>query len=196
MDRRTFLTATAGLVVAARAGAEAPVGDDGLHDQPFFMESFLELGYDLEDAAAEGKGLLVIFEQRGCPYCRELHNVNFARPEITDYMSAHFNVVQLDLWGAREAVDFDGEALEERNLAAKWGVNFTPTQVLFPAANAGAGTLVEAEAFRLPGYLKPFHHMSGLEYVASSAYLDQPFQRFLQDKFAALEAQGIDPDVW
>jgi thioredoxin-related protein len=92
--------------------------------------------------------------------------------------------------------DFDGEELEEREIAQKWFVNFTPTQVFFPAANTGAQDARKAEAFRMPGYFKPFHHLSGLEYVASGAYLKQPFQRFLQDKFAELAARGIDPDVW
>lgn len=199
--RRRDLFALAGAAAAAgmvpgRARATATLGDDGLHKQPFFLDSFLELGSDLDDAAAEGKGLIVLYEQRGCPYCRELHVVNFARPEITGFIADHYHVVQLDLWGARGVLDFDGEALEERRLAQKWFVNFTPTQILIPAANAGAVDLRSAEAFRLPGYFKPFHHLSALEYVATGAYRDQPFQRFLQDKFAILEAQGIDPDVW
>jgi len=188
--------AVAGGLNTAQAAAEAVLGDDGLYREPFFLDSFLELGTDLEDAAAEGKGLIALFEQRGCPYCREMHLVNFARPEITDFIAANFVVVQLDLWGARTVQDFDGEPLEERALAQKWIVNFTPTQVLFPAANAGAADFRSAEAFRMPGYFKPFHHLSGLEYVATGAYREQPFQRFLQDKFATLQAQGIDPDVW
>ncbi|WP_238366252.1 thioredoxin family protein [Mesobacterium pallidum] len=196
MNRRDFTALAGAALVAGPASAGPVLGDDGLHDQPFFLDSFLELGADLEEAAAEGKGLIVLFEQRGCPYCRELHAVNFERAEITDYMTAQFNVLQLDMWGAREVLDFDGEALEERALARKWFVNFTPTQVLVPAAHAGAADLRAAEAFRMPGYFKPFHHLSGLEYVASGAFRDQPFQRFLQDKFARLEAQGIDPDVW
>lgn len=196
MDRRTFVASVAACFAAAPALAELVLRDDGLHDQPFFLDSFLELAYDHEEAAANGRGLLIIFEQRGCPYCRELHAVNFQRPEITDYMSQNFDVVQLDMWGARAVLDFDGEEIEERELAQKWGVNFTPTQVFFPAARVGATDLRGAEAFRLPGYFKPFHHLSALEYVAEGQYEVQPFQRYLQDKFAALAEQGIDPDVW
>jgi thioredoxin-related protein len=175
---------------------EPMLGDDGLHKQPWFFDSFLELPDDLAEAAAEGKGLIVLIEQRGCPYCRELHAVNFRRSEITDFMQAHFLTVQLDLWGARSVVDFDGQEIEERDLAAKWGVQFTPTTVIFPASAVGAVSAKEAEAFRLPGYLKPFHYLSALEYVASGAFRNQQFQRFLQAKFAELEAKGIDPDVW
>lgn len=193
--RRHLLAGGAALWLAGPVRAAGP-GDDGLYRQPWFVDSFLELGDDLATAAAEGRGLMVLFEQAGCPYCRELHQVNFARPEIADFIRGHFDVVQLDLWGARAVLDFDGEELEERALAAKWGVNFTPTTVLFPAGNAGATALAEAEAFRLPGYLKPFHYLSALEYVATGEYAVQPFQRYLQDKFAVLREQGIDPDVW
>ena len=200
MNRRGLFTlvAVAGAAtLAPRPFRAEPVpGADGLYDQPFFLDSFLELGDDLDAAAAEGKGLVILFEQNGCPYCRELHRVNFARAEITDLIAEKFHVVQLDLWGARTVVDFDGEELEERDLARKWFVNFTPTQILVPAENAGASDIRQAEAFRMPGYFKPFHHMSGLEYVATGAYREVPFQRFLQDKFAKLQAQGIDPDVW
>jgi thioredoxin-related protein len=197
LTRRALICSVAAASLAPRlARATVRMGDDGLHKQDWFLDSFLELGDDLETAAAGGRGLMLLFEQAGCPYCRELHRVNFARPEIVDYVTAHFDVVQLDLWGAREVLDFDGEALEERRLAAKWGVNFTPTTVLCAAGNAGAADLAGAEAFRLPGYLKPFHYLSSLEYVATGEYTRQPFQRYLQDKFAALREQGIDPDVW
>lgn len=188
--------ALAGIPISGHSLADPLLGDDGLYDQPFFLESFLELGADLEDATVQGKGLIVIFEQRGCPYCRELHQVNFEREEIRHFLQENYLVVQLDLWGSRKVVDFDGEELEERDLAGKWGVFFTPTQVIFPSASAGIVDYKVGEAFRLPGYFKPFHHLSGLEYVASGAYREQPFQRFLQDKFSMLEKAGIDPDVW
>jgi len=198
IDRRKLLAALpAGMAaLAAPARAEPTPAADGLHKQPWFHEGFLELGEDLAEAAASDRHLMVLYEQAGCPYCRELHRVNFARPEISDYIAAHFLVVQLDLWGAREVTDFDGEALEERALAAKWFVNFTPTTILFDKANAGATDPRATETFRMPGYLKPFHYLSSLEYVATGEHARQPFQRYLQDKFAELEAKGIDPDVW
>ena len=63
-------------------------------------------------------------------------------------------------------------------------------------SNAGAVSVSEAQSFRMPGYLKPFHYLSSLEFVAEKKFEEQTFQRYLQDKFAELEAQGIDPDVW
>lgn len=197
--RRNFLAMTAALstlTLVNQARAEARIGDDGLHKQDFFLDSFLEMGADLEEAAAEGKGLIVIFEQRGCPYCRELHNVNFERSEIVNYISENFLVVQLNLWGDREVLDFDGEALSEKDLASKWFVNFTPTTVLIPPEAVGAQSVREATAFLMPGYFKPFHYVSSLEYVMSGEYKNLGFQRFLQAKAEKLEAQGIEVDLW
>lgn len=194
------LAATLGALAAAPAIAAeddvVTVGDDGLYKQDWFLDSFLDMGDDLKEAAAEGKGLLVVFEQKGCPYCRELHRVNFVHPEISAHIREHYVAVQIDIWGSREATDFDGEAMEERDLAGRWGVSFTPTTILFAPSSAGVGTLAEAETFRMPGYLKPFHYMSALEYVSTGEHEKQPFQRYLQDKFAALAEKGIEPDVW
>ena len=96
------------------------------------------------------------------------------------------------MWGAREVIGFDGEALEERKWIQKQGVHFTPTTMIYDIDDDGNAI----EAFRLPGYLKPFHYLSSLEYVVTGEYKKQPFQRYLQDKFAELAAKGIDPDVW
>ena len=183
-------------ITAAASNDGVTVGDDGLFKQDWFLDSFLDVGEDLTEAAADGKGLMVLFEQRGCPYCRELHRVNFARAEIRDYLLANFNTVQIDLFGSRETTDFDGEAMEERDMASKWGVHFTPTCVLFSPKSAGRKTLAEAESFRMPGYFKPFHYISGLEYVVTGTYEEMSFQRYLQAKFADLQAKGISPDVW
>ena len=200
LTRRELLIAAGAMAAAgpgfADTGGGAVLGDDGLHKQPWLLDSFLEMGDDLQTAADQGRNLMVLVEQKGCPYCRELHNVNFARAEISDYIQAHFDVIQLDLFGAREVLDFDGEALEERALADKWAVNFTPTTLLFHAGNAGAESLKAAETFRMPGYLKPFHYLSALEYVQEGHFRDMSFQRYLQDKLEDFRKRGIDPDVW
>ncbi len=176
----------------AIANAEPRLGDDGLHKQPWFSQSFLELADDLDEAAENDRLLMVVVEQAGCPYCREMHRVNFERAEIVDEITKSYLAVQLDLWGSREVVDFDGSSMEERDWIQKNAIHFTPTTLFFKQGDDGRAR----EVFRMPGYFKPFHHLSALKYVASEAYLDQPFQRFLQTVFAEFEAQGIDPNVW
>ena len=111
---------------------EPQLNDSGLHHQDWFLESFLDIGEDLAEAQANGKGLVVIFEQRGCPYCREMHRVNLRIPATVEAIKANFHVLQLDLRGSREVTDTDGEAMEERDIARRWGVVFTPTLVFLP----------------------------------------------------------------
>jgi hypothetical protein len=80
LNRRRFATLALGLggavVLAGQgraAGDEIEAGPSGLYTQPWFLESFLELSDDLAEAAGKGKNFAVIWEQKGCPYCRETH---------------------------------------------------------------------------------------------------------------------------
>lgn len=201
ISRRMILTAAAATLTVsgpaiARAEAEPPTDADGLYTQNWFHTSFLDMRDDLAEAAAQGKHLMILWEQRGCPYCRELHRVNLQRPEIRDYLNANYLVVQLNLWGDRDVTDFDGETLPEKKMARKWYVTFTPTVILINAADVGAASMIDAEAFRMPGYFKPFHFLSGAEFAAGDSYRSEHFQRFLQAKADKLREQGIEPDLW
>ncbi len=198
---RNFAVSTAAASTLASTSAtysatgSAAIGDNGLHIQDWFLESFFDLKEDRSDAAANGKSLAVLFEQRGCPYCAEMHRVNFARKEITDYIKANFEFLQVDLWGSREMTDFDGAQLPEKKLARKWRVNFTPTIVFIKPGTEEVDPF-ELEVARIPGYFKPFHFISMFEFVQMKKYEEMPFQRYLQTKFKALEEKGIKPDVW
>lgn len=181
------------------ARAEAQLNEDGLHVEPWFLQqSFLVLEDELSDSAAAGKRFAVVWEQKGCPYCREMHLVNFAKPQITDYVKQHFNILQLNIWGSRRVTDFDGEELGERELARKWQVNFTPTIVFLPespdAAQGKSGR--DAEVARMPGYFKPFHFLAMFQYVEDKAYRNSSFQKFLKEKVAGLKAEGKSLDAW
>lgn len=188
-----FLSAIAAHDLSAASNDGVVVGDDGLYKQEWFIESFLDLKEDHAEAAADGKGLIILFEQRGCPYCKELHKVNFAKNEIQEYINKNFNVLQLDMWGSRAVTDFDGKEYEERDLARAWRVTFTPTVVFY---SKDKSPTKDGESARLPGYFKPFHFLSMLEYVHEGKFEGQHFQRFLQDKFKKMEAEGKKPEVW
>ena len=82
LNRRTALTGLVATGAMAALGSpllqaakSLEVGDNGLHTQDWFLESFLDLADDHSELAGQNKHLAVIFEQRGCPYCRELHRV-------------------------------------------------------------------------------------------------------------------------
>ncbi len=197
--RRRLLLGAAALpwlgAVRARAAGDPescrPVlGDDGLWHQPWFVESFLVLREDLEEAAAEGKHLVLFWELAGCPYCKETHFVNFAREDICAFAQEHFFWVQLDFIGAREVTDFDGEVTTEKALRAKYGIRFTPTIQFFPddpaelerrLAESGGHGGRHLEVARMQGYLEPEPFLAMLRYVAEKAYERTTFDRYLLD---------------
>ena len=106
-------------------------GDDGIYHQAWFLQTFLDLKDDYQEAETKGRRFAVIFEQRGCIYCTKMHTEVLAQKYVNDYVRENFNIVQLDLWGAREVTDFDGQKMPEKKLAERWGVMFTPTIVFF-----------------------------------------------------------------
>lgn len=190
ISRRTFnqILSSAGVLAAAgwpfqSMSADLTHNDDGLIYQPWFLESFLILNEDLADAHADGKRFAVFWELKGCPYCEETHRVNLAIPEILDYVTSNFAVMQLNIIGSRIVTDFDGEELSEKDLARKWGVKFTPTLQFFgddPEAIAGKPGR-DGEVARIPGYFKPEHFFAMFRYVKEKAYEDQKFHSYVRN---------------
>jgi thioredoxin-related protein len=185
LTRRRLLTAAAGLAATgtvALARAAAILTEDGLYRQPWFLESFLELADDLDGASKAGKRLAVMWELRGCPYCRETHLVNFARPDIEAFIKSNFEVLQLNIIGLREVTDFDGSKLSEKALAARYGIRFTPTVQFFPDTLAGlAAKSPEArEVARAPGYLNPDDFLALFRFVREKAYETKSFREYVR----------------
>jgi thioredoxin-related protein len=171
-------------LAAARADAEPMLTDDGLYKEPWFLESFLDLAEDLEGARKDGKRFVVMWELKGCPYCKETHFVNFAQSRISDYIKANFEVLQLNLIGSRKVTDFDGEELSEKALATKYGVRFTPTFQFFGEAAAALKGLAPAkrEVARAPGYLRPDDFLAMFRYVREKAYETKSFRDYLRSQ--------------
>lgn len=198
-----FAGVVAGAPDAVRAESkllpEIHANEEGLHVQPWFQNTFLDLREDLNEAAAKGRQLVIFWEQKGCPYCREMHRVNLRIPEVVDYIRANFHVVQLNLWGDREVTDFDGQVTTEKKLGRKWRVQFTPTLSFFPSALAKGSKESgrDLEVWRLLGYWKPFHFMNTFRYVREKGYDSEPnFQRWLQTLARKMQAEGKDVKLW
>jgi len=187
LTRRTLLAgaALAGMASIAPARADDPIlTDDGLHKQPWFLESFLDLADDLDAAAKEGKRFVVMWELKGCPYCKETHFVNFGQPRISDYVKANFEVLQLNFIGSRKVTDFDGQQLTEKEMAAKYGVRFTPTLQFFGESAAALKGLSpqKREVARAPGYLRPDDFLAMFRYVREKAYDSKSFRDYVKSQ--------------
>ncbi|MGF1561018.1 MAG: thioredoxin family protein [Geminicoccaceae bacterium] len=177
--------------VSAEDRIEPLVNEDGMYSQTWFLDSFLEMQPDLEDSAAEGKRFAIIFEQKGCIYCKKIHEEVLSDPKINAYIRENYNIVQLNLWGDRAVVDFDGEELPEKDMARKWGVAFTPTILFFPddpSVTEGKAAN-EIEVARMPGAFGKITFLGMFEWVAEKGYEgDEHFQRYIIRK--AEEAQA------
>lgn len=176
-SRRSVLLGAAGAALAhsvlvRSALAQAVLTEDGLYRQPWFLDSLLELVDDLDAAAERSKRFVVIWELRGCPYCKDTHLINLARTEIADYIRARFEVLQLNIIGAREVVDLDGEKLSEKRMAEKYGIRLTPTFQFFSERSAGLAARKprEREVARAQGYLPPPQFLALFRFVAERAY--------------------------
>lgn len=190
--RKFFAALVAVLLSALPAVAaekyEAKLADNGLYHQEWFLNSFLDLKDDLAEATKAGKRFAIIWEQKGCPYCRDVHTVNFADDKLRNWIKDRYAILQLDLWGSREVTDFDGETLAEKDLARKYRVNFTPTIQFFPetVAEMKGAKGPDVEVSRMPGYFRNFHFLAMFEYVWDKRYAkDQDFQRYILEKVNA-----------
>ena len=140
----------------------------------WFKVSFMELEEDVAEAAAEGKRLMLLFHQNGCPYCNLFVERNLAQKDIEQRMQEQFDVIELNLWGDREVVSVAGTTYSEKAFARALDVQFTPT-VLFLTE---AGEL----ALRLNGYYDPDKFRVALDYVSGKKETELSFSDYLNSK--------------
>ncbi|MGA1760018.1 MAG: thioredoxin [Rhodobacteraceae bacterium] len=168
-------------VMGVSLAVASEIGDNGLHIQPWFRDTFKDLREDLAEANAEGKRLVLFFEQRGCIYCKKMHEEVFSRPEVSDYIEENFFVVQLNLHGDTEAVDFDGDELPQSKLARKWGILFTPTIMFLPQEVEEGLTAPQAAVAVMPGAFGASTTLDMFTWVKEERYLiedGEDFQRY------------------
>ena len=173
----TLLTA----VFLGNIAAAATVGDDGLHIQPWIRDTFKDLQEDLDEANAEGKRLAIFFEQRGCIYCTKMHESVYPDPELSDYIDENFFVIQLNLHGDLEVVDFDGDTLTEKQIARKWGILFTPSVIFLPEEVEEGKTAIQSAVAMMPGAFGRGTTLDMFTWVNEKRYAidsDEDFQRY------------------
>lgn len=177
---KRIIAALAALLLAAPALA-AELGEDGLHKTAWMRDTFKDLREDLGEANAEGKRLVLFFEQRGCIYCTKMHEEVFPHPEVSSYIEENYFVVQLNLHGSDTAVDFDGEEMEQRDLARKWGILFTPTILFLPEEVPEGVTAPQSAVAIMPGAFAKGTTLDMFTWVNEKRYLldnGEDFQRY------------------
>lgn len=176
MLRRILLVLTLGLAMPVFA---ATMGDDGLHKADWMHDTFKDLREDLAEANASGKRLMVIIEQRGCIYCRKMHEEVFPDPEIDTLLNEAFFVVQINMFGDVEVTDFDGTVLPEKDMVSRWNALFTPTLMFFPPEVPAGVSANAAAVATMPGAFGKFTTLNLLNWILEEGYLgDEPFQKY------------------
>ena len=157
------------------------VGDDGLHKTPWMQDTFKDLREDLEEANAEGKRLVLFFEQIGCIYCTKMHKEVLSKEKVSNYINDNFFVVQLNLHGDIEVTDFDGDVLPEKDIARKWGILFTPSILFLPPEVDSSSSAQQAAVAMMPGAFSAGTTLDLFTWVREERYLldnGEDFQRY------------------
>ena len=84
------------------------IGEDGLYEQPWIIETFKDLNEDLEEASQDQKRFMILFEQKGCGYCKRMHEKVYSIPEIASTLQDDFFVIRINIFGDLEVTDFNG----------------------------------------------------------------------------------------
>ncbi|HWI38265.1 MAG TPA: thioredoxin fold domain-containing protein [Burkholderiales bacterium] len=121
----------------------------------WFAQSLLHLPDDVAEAAREGKRVMLYFGQPGCPYCKQLMEVNFRQRPIAERMQKEFVSIELSIFGDRDVTWTDGHGTTEKRLAAELKVQYTPTLVFLDEKGA--------VAYRVNGYYAPPRFLAALD---------------------------------
>jgi thioredoxin-related protein len=149
----------------------------------WFKNSFLDLREDLAEADKAGKRLLLYFHQDGCPYCKELIQVNFADRAIVAKTRKHFDVIAINIWGDREVTGLDGKAGSEKQFAAAMKVQFTPTLIFLDEKGK--------TALRLNGFYPPRKFSAALDYVSGRLEGKTSFADYLKNVGSTAPSTGL-----
>lgn len=182
---KTLILTLLALAFTMLSAFAAEMGDDGLHKAPWMRDTFKDLNEDLAEANSEGKRLMVIIEQRGCIYCKKMHEEVFPIDEVATYIEDNFFVVQINMFGDVEITDFDGTTLPEKDMVKKWRALFTPMIMFFPQNVEPDQSAMEAAVATMPGAFGRHTTFNMLNWVVEKGYEgDESFQKYHARKFA------------
>ena len=148
----------------------------------WFKNSFLNIREDIDEARGNGKRVILLFTQDGCPYCSALVERNLSQREIEATMKEKFDVVAINLWGDREVTGLDGKPYTEKTYSAALKVQFTPSLMFFDEAG---NTIL-----RLNGYVPPTRLQAALDWAAGRQEKTVAFRDFVARREVPKQASG------
>ncbi|MCW8915789.1 MAG: thioredoxin family protein [Magnetovibrio sp.] len=127
---------------------------------------------EVEAAADEGKNVVIMFGQNGCPYCAKMHKRVFPHPKVAAQFDETFVLFEVNIKGDLDVVTHKGEAKTEKAYGSEMRVRATPLFVFFGKDGS--------EALRLTGYQDPAMFMTAGRYISSEAYKEGSFLKFVR----------------
>jgi thioredoxin-related protein len=113
-------------------------------------------------AAEEGKQLVIMFQQTGCPYCAKMHARVFPDPKVKEYYSDRFVMVQSNIRGDLPVVSPDGKTMTEKQLARSLRVRATPVFIYYDKKGN--------QALKVTGFMDAERFNKAGKYVADGVY--------------------------
>ncbi len=148
----------------------------------WFKDSFLHLKEDIDEARKNGKRVILMFTQDGCPYCSALVERNLSQREIEATMKEKFDVIAVNIWGDREVVGLDGKPYTEKTYSAALKIQFTPSLLFFDEAGK--------TVLRLNGYVPPARRQAALDWVGGRHENTIAFRDFVAAREVPKQASG------
>jgi len=142
--------------------------------QHFFDPKLGDFKAELATAKQEGKqGILLMFEQEDCPFCRRMKTTILNQSEVQDYYHKHFLIFSVDVKGATALVDFNGKDTNDKQFAVDHRVRATPVFLFFDLSGKPISRFTGA-AKDIDEFMKLGH------YVVEGAYKNMPFTKYKQ----------------
>ena len=133
------------------------------------------------------KPLAVLFEDKGCVLCNQIHDGHLKSPVINKILK-QFTFVRLDALSQENIIDPEGNKTTPRDYAEKLGLTYRPGIVLFDKGK---------EIIRIESMLYTYHFQEVLRYVGEGHYKKYPnsFYDYLNVKTAELLKSGENIDL-
>jgi len=164
MAKTFVLFLLAGAFVFWAAGARADFVTESIDN---------DIPGEVAAAAEDGKRLVIMFQQTGCPYCAKMRARVLPDPKVVDFYSKHFVLIFSNIRGDLPMVSPDGKEMTEKELARKLRVRATPVFLFF---DKKGGT-----ALKVTGFLDANRFNKAGQYVLDGAYKTKTsFYRYLQ----------------
>ncbi len=148
----------------------------------FFNETWGNFSEELETARTQGKkGILLFFEMDECPFCHRMKETVLNQPAVQEYFRQHFLSFSVDIEGDVEMIDFQGQAMPQKDFAFKVNrVRVTPVFAFYD--------LEGKQIMRYTGATSSVEEFMWLgEFVEKGLYKEMRFTKYKRQKARAAQ---------